>query len=145
MDAVLAFLWGFLGFMNLLNYLSRYHNPVSLTVAIFIGGVATGAILYGVTTIKVLKIIYKKGGYTASAWSFLYLVGFAVIMVGLFVFAFSSFSWQSLLFINYFLYPMLPAAIVTRILLYLRWEYKNNSIIFCEGLLVGKLIAFPKN
>lgn len=102
-----------------------------------------GVVLFGLVALRTLKIIEKKGVFSQSISEFLFLIGIAVILIGALFFVFASFPFQSVIYLLDFLYPMLPAAIMTRILLYWRWERKNKRLIYISSGFGGKVYAYP--
>lgn len=92
-----------------------------------------------------LRTMTNKGKYTVSLSTYLYLIGFLLIFVGLFVFAFTSLPIEYTIITVYALVAMIPAALVTRIILYAQWERKNQKELRIEGNFIVKMYALPKN
>ena len=142
-DSLLALGWIFLASFHLLINNTTYHVPLIFLIPAVVSGVIFGVFFYGEWALKILRVIEKKGVYTVSLITWLYLAGAALIFIGLFTWVFNTLPLQSSVVILDFCYPMLPAALLTRALLYLRWERKNKRLIYTTWGFSGKVYAYP--
>lgn len=78
-----------------------------------------------------------------SISNFLFLLGGLVIFLGFFIWLVISLPFQSIVISGDFIYPMLPAALLTRVFFYSQWERKNKRLIFASGNFVAKVYAYP--
>jgi glucan phosphoethanolaminetransferase (alkaline phosphatase superfamily) len=142
-DGYLALGWTLLAFLNLLTNSLRYHTPLILLETAIVSGMAFGIFLFSWVSLKTLRTIEKKGVYSVSLITWMYLAGALLISIGLIIWVFITLPLQSSIVVLDFLYPTLPAALLTRMLLYWRWEHKNNRMIFTTWGFSGKVYAYP--
>ena len=142
-DRWLAVGWTLLAFWNIWLYNVRYDTPIGLLSVSIMLGVASGAVCFGLVAQRTLRVIEKKGVFSQSLSTMLFLIGTVVVFIGALIWTATSFPLQSLIFISDFLYPILPAALLTRALLYWRWEHKNKRTIYASSGLWGKIYAYP--
>ena len=141
-DRLLLAGWALLAVLNLLTNNVRYHIPLNVVAITITLGIISGIVLFGLVALRTLKIIEKKGVYSSSFHNLLFLIGIMIIIIGLLYWVFLILPLQSGIFILDFLYPMLPAALLTRTLLYWRWEQKNKRLIYATSF-SGKVYAYP--
>lgn len=142
-DKLSAALWILLAVLHLTINNIRYYIPLDLLIVVITLGIVLGAVSFGLAAVRTLKIIEKKGVFSQSISEFLFIIGIAVILIGALFFVYASFPFQSAIYLLDFLYPMPPAAIMTRVLLYWRWERKNKRLIYASSGFSGKVYAYP--
>jgi Ca2+/Na+ antiporter len=107
-------------------------------------GAVVGLIYGGIAANHHLRTVEKKGEFTASrrTWVFI-LLAIIVVVLPMLYFAF-SFGLAGIKLMMSFMYPFVPAVYVTMTGIYLNWERTQKKLVWLEGTWIGRLYASQK-
>jgi hypothetical protein len=141
---VMLFLWAALSFFQLLLNNVRYHVPLSSAMTAITSGLIAGAVWGAAVTLKQLQFLTKKGETRVSITIWLFIIGSAFIVLGIWLFLVVSEPLETLTIALYFMSPMVPAALAVRTILFVNWEKKHKRIILFANLVSSRLYVFPR-
>ena len=141
---VMLFLWAALSFFQSLLNNVRYHVPLSSAMVTVTSGLIVGSVYGAAVTLKQLQFLTKKGETRVTLTTWLFIIGATFILLGVWLFLVVNEPFETLTIALDFMFPMVPAALAVRTVLFFDWERKHKRTILFANLVSSKLYVFPR-
>jgi len=127
-DGAVCLLWVFACFL--------YLRLVGFNILIISIGLLSGVLYGAAVALKYIRSIEKNGEFRTTPKMLAFILLTIIIVVLVIIYVSPTLSFEAVIQMVNFIYPVLPAFYAARIIVYLSWERKNARRIVFDGLLV---------